>query len=63
MSLRTPVSPVWYCGGELVGGGRFPPNHRWNQMRVHLYARSNSGAAVICGDFTLIDWRKAKNLS
>ena len=39
------------------------PNHWQNQTRTHFSARSDSGMAMIRGDFTTITWRKSETLS
>ena len=58
--MSNSVSTMRACGGALVGGGRFFPDHHRNQTHAHFSAQSNSGAAMIRCDFTAMACRKVK---
>ena len=60
-SLRTPVSSLISCGALVVGRMLFP-THLRNQTYTCLSTWSDSGTAMICGDFNVTAWRKVKTL-
>ena len=62
-SVRTSMRSRWYCGAGVGGFERFTSLHRWNQTRVRLSARRESGAARTQRDLTETACRNAKTSS
>ena len=65
-SLRTPVSPEWYCGAVLWRVAwcfRLLFYHWRNQFVARLSACSKSGAASTRSDLIATAWRNARILS